>query len=155
MHVSLLTYVFCIHEWIYIVGISAPGLSVSEPANKTAYYAALGENLVVTCQAEGHYQGSLTWRKGETSVNQSIHQCNGFHLYNSSCTGPISSGYDGLRVRSHVYKARACKRQVRIFSGLEISVTNWTDNGLSYGCVARANEYSDIEEVYLIDVIVG
>lgn len=138
------------------MGVSVPGLVVSEPAaNKTVYYAALGENLVVTCVAEGNSQGSITWRRGETSINQYIHQCAGFHIHNSSCIGPHSAGYERQRVRSHIYKAKLCKRNVRIFSFLEVTITNWTDGGLSYGCVAKANEYSTIEEVYLIDVIIG
>ena len=140
----------------FIEDLGPSDMPVFVPINNTVYYTALGDNLVVPCEAFGNSRGSLTWYKGETSVWQSIQQCVvNFDIKNSSCIGPSYTDYIRERVRSRTHQEIGCYSEVEFFSYLDISVTNWTDNGLPYRCTPRATDDSTEEEAYLIYVVVG
>ena len=141
----------------FIEVLGASDVSVVAPINNTVYYTALGDNLVVSCEAYGNSKGSLTWYKGETSVSQFIQQpqCVDFDITNSSCVIPSYTDYIRERVRSRTRQEKRCVSEVEIFSYLDISVTNWTDNGLPYRCTPRTTDNSNEEGAHLIYVVVG
>ena len=125
------------------------------PVNETTYYAALGESLIVTCQAQSDYRTSVTWRRGHTIVNQSVQHCYNFDINNSSCISPSPDVYKKDRVRSRTFKSEICETHVIITSNLDISIVDWTDNGLSYSCISRIPEFRDVTEEVHIYVVVG
>ena len=141
----------------FIEGLGASDVSVVAPINNTVYYTALGDNLVVSCEAYGNSRGSLTWYKGETSVRQFIQhpQCIDFDITNSSCIIPSYTDYIRERVRSRTRQEQGCISEAEFFSYLDISVTNWTDNGLPYRCTPRATDNSNEGGAHLIYVVVG
>ena len=133
------------------------GIKISYPANKTTYYATLGGNLIVPCEAYGDDQTSVSWRKWETSVVQFTQLCHDFDESYSSklCISPSIDDYQRERVKSRVLKFEECKGQLLMNSSLDISVVDWTDNGASYSCVPRPAEHGDITEEVYINIIVG
>ena len=139
----------------FIEDLSPSDVSVIAPINNTVYYTALGDNLVVSCEAYGNSKGSLTWYKGETSVIQSIQLCVDFDITNSSCVIPSYTDYIRERVRSRTRQETGCVSEVEFFSYLDISVTNWTDSGLPYRCTPRTTDDSNEEGAHLIYVVVG
>ena len=139
----------------FIEDLGPSDVSVIAPINNTVYYTALGDNLVVPCEAYGNSKGSLTWYKGEKSVRHFIQLCVDFDITNLSCVIPSYTPYIRERVRSRTRQEIGCFSEVEFFSYLDISVTNWTDNGLPYRCTPRTTDDSNEEGAHLIYVVVG
>ena len=133
------------------------GIKISYPENKTTYYAALGSNLIVPCEAYGDDEASVSWHKWDTSVVQFTQNCNDFdESYSSSlCISPSIDEYLKERVKSRVLKFEECKGQLIVNNSLDISVANWTDNGASYSCVPRSTQHANIAGEVHINIIVG
>lgn len=131
---------------------------VYNPANEATYYTALGENLVISCEAYSDHQASVSWHKGQTNVIQFTQHCQNFdETYSSNlCITPSLDDYQKERVRSRVFALEECRNQMLTNNSLDIAVADWIDNGSSYSCVSGSTEFSDItEEVYQINVVVG
>ena len=129
---------------------------IYNPLNETTYYAALGESLIVGCEVYDSIYTSVVWRRGHTSVNQSVQHCSDFDINNSSCISPSLPNYKKQRVRSRFLTSELCESYVILNSSLDIPIVDWTDNGSSYSCVSKKSSSSDIIEAEVhVNILVG
>lgn len=140
---------------LYLVRRSSIAPKIINRINEVPYYVALGENLVVPCVAYGDIHTSVTWRKDQKSINQSIQHYKIFDINNHSHISPSLDNYKKERVRSRVLQLDVCDNEVLTRSTLDISVADWTDNGLSYSCVSRSDDNNNITEEIPINIVVG
>ena len=154
MHVL---YAFMLVYFLYKGATGGLDVRISSPVNGTTYYAALGENLTVTCQIDGDVEASVTWNKSNASVNQYVQlgYCLDFDINNKICILPSLHLYKEARVRSRLLTTQVCQLQFIKDSILDIPIVNWTDNGLSYKCISKRTDTSNTVDVVHINVVVG
>ena len=132
-------------------------MRISSPVNGTTYYAALGENLTVTCRIHGDFEVSVTWNKSDTSVKQYVQHghCLDFDINNETCISPFLHLYKKARVRSRLLTTQECQLRFIKDSILDIPIVNWTDNGPSYKCISKKDDTSSTVDVVHINIVVG
>ena len=105
--------------------------------NNQVYRVALGENLFALCEARGGGLSNdlLFWHKDQSVVKQFSGRCYDLDINNSSCIAPMYEEYKRTRVKAYSVKLRDCRFLIFQRTYLDISIANWTDNGL-YSCVS-------------------
>ena len=148
--------VYCLYACVFKDFSRSHNTRIFNPSNGTTYYVALGESLIIGCNAYDSFRSTVGWSKGNTSVNQLAQHCYDFDINNSTCISPSLHDYKKERVRSRLFKTELCESYVIINSSLDIAIVDWKDNGSSYRCISRWNALSEdfVAEVH-VNIIVG